>query len=47
MSEVGSDYEVSSWNSEDGTDEELFLHILVRDLIRQDRPRLDDHPMNF
>ena len=39
-------YDVSSWNSDDSTDEELFLHILVQDIIMQDRPRLDDHPMN-
>jgi hypothetical protein len=49
-------YDVSSYNSEDGTssgsepdsDDPLSLqvHILVRDLIRQERPRLDDHPMN-
>jgi hypothetical protein len=49
-------YDVSSYNSEDGTssgsepdsDDPLSLqvHILVRDLIRQERPRLDDHPTN-
>jgi hypothetical protein len=42
MSEVDSDSDVSS----DGIDEDFFLHTLVRDLIHQDRPRLDDHPMN-
>jgi hypothetical protein len=41
-------YEVSDSNSEDSSEEErqYTLHILVPDIIRQDRPRLDDHPMD-
>jgi hypothetical protein len=39
-------YEVSDWNSEDSLEEELFVHILVQDIIRQDSPRLDDHSMD-